>query len=177
MLKPQLLIFLLLLAPTLIWAQYQRIDNFIVKENLTSNGKVAIIAVDSVERADESINGTFKFSINGFEQSLEFHDGVAVPAHPIESSTFVYFKHKNLDSTTGRLYFLYKKDSEITPVKINGLLLLVIPVLILLIAYVFKRFLVTFLILAIAYGYFSYSKGLEPLKLLESAYHTITGFF
>lgn len=177
MLKPYHLIYLLLLVPTLAWGQFQRIDNFIVKENLTSNGKVAIIAVDSAERADENINGTFKFSINGFEQSLEFHNGVAVPAHPIESSTFVYFKHKNAESTTGRLYFLYKKDSEITPVKINGLLLLIIPAFILLIAYVFKRFLVTFLILAIAYGYFSYAKGLSPMQLLESAYHTIIGLF
>lgn len=177
MLKPVSLFHLLLLVPILAIGQYQRIDNFIVKENLTSNGKVAIIAVDSMEHADESIHGTFKFSINGFEQSLEFHNGVAVPAHPIESSTFVYFKHKNLENTTGRLYFLYKKDNKITPFKINGLLLLIIPGLLLMIAYIFKRFLVMFLILAAAYAYFSFSKGLSPIQILESAYYTITGVF
>lgn len=177
MFKPYYLLYLFVFFPAIVWGQYQRIDNFIVKENLTSNGKVAIIVVDSVENADESINGTFKFSINGFEQSLAFHDGVAVPAHPIESSTFAYFKHKNLEKTSGKLYFLYKKDNEITPVKINGLLLLLIPVVLLLIAYALKRFLVMFIILAIAYGYFSFSKGLSPVQILESAYHTIIGFF
>jgi hypothetical protein len=177
MFKPYYLIYLLLLLPTIAWGQYQRIDNFLVKENLTANGKIAIVAVDSVEHADENINGTFKFNINGFEQSLAFHDGVAVPPHPIENSTFVYFKHKNIQKTTGKLYFLYKKDNEITPIKINGLLLLLIPTVLLLIAYALKRFLVVFILLAVAYGYFSFSKGLSPMQILESSYHTILSFF
>ncbi|MCA5006538.1 hypothetical protein [Sphingobacterium bovistauri] len=152
---------------------FQRIDNFIIKENLTSNGKVAIIVVDSADVAQDNINGTFKFTINGFEQTLAFHNGVAVPSHPIESSTFVYFKHKNQEKTTGKLYFLYKKDNKISPIKINGLLLLIIPAIILLIAYAAKRLLTTFIILALVYGYFSYSKGLSISQLLESAFQVI----
>lgn len=150
-----------------------RIDNFIVKENITSNGKVAIVAVDSAENADERINGTFKFSINSFEQSLEFHDGVGVPSHAIDGSTFVYFKHKNIEKSTGKLYFLYKKDNNITPVKINGLLLLIIPAVLLLIAYAFKKLLTTFIVLAIVYGYFSFSKGLSLSQILESAMEVV----
>src|SRR5690606_11221458 len=99
MLKPLHFIYLLLLLPLSTGGQYQRIDNFLIKKNLTANGKIAIIAVDCLERSDESINGKFKFTINGFEQSLDFHNGVAVPTHPIESSTVVYFKHKNLENT------------------------------------------------------------------------------
>ncbi len=171
-----LFVILTLIIPITASGQYQRIDNFVVKENLTSNGKIAIIAVDSAENADESINGTFKFSINSFEQSLSFHQGVAVPSHPIDGSTFVYFKHKNQEGTVGRLYFLYKKDREITPVKINGVLLIAIPLLILLIGYVFKRFLTTFVVIALVYGYFSYSKGLSMIQVLESAYQTIKNF-
>ena len=155
----------------------QRIDNFMIKESLTANGKIAIIAVDSGDVAQDYINGTFKFTINGFEQSLNFHDGVAVPAHPIESSTFVYFKHKNQETTTGKLYFLYKKDNNISPIKINGLLLLLIPAVILLIAYAAKRLFTTFIILAIVYFYFSYSKGLSLSQILESAFHTISNLF
>ena len=151
----------------------QRIDNFLIKENLTSNGKVAIVVVDSADIAQDKINGTFKFTINGFEQSLSFHDGVAVPTHAIESSTFVFFKHKNQDKTTGKLYFLYKKDNKITPIKINGLLLLIIPAVILLIAYTAKRLFSTFIILAVVYGYFSFSKGLSITQLLESAFHVL----
>lgn len=151
----------------------QRIDNFIIKENLTSNGKVAIIAVDSADVAQDYIHGTFKFTINGFEQSLAFNQGVAVPSHPIESSTFVFFKHKNQEKTTGKLYFLYKKDNKITPVKINGLLLLIIPAVILLLAYTAKRLFSTFIILAIIYAYFSFSKGLSVSQILESAFHVL----
>lgn len=155
----------------------QYIDNFIVKENLTANGKVAIIAVDSSERANEAIDGTFKFSINGFEQHLAFHQGVGVPSHPIDGSTFAYFKHKNQNGSTGKLYFLYKKDNKITPVKINGLLLLIIPALLLLVAYAFKRLLTTFVVLALIYGYFSFSKGLSISQILESAIDVLKSFF
>lgn len=153
------------------------INNFLVKENLTANGKVAIIAVDSVETANEAINGTYKFSINGFEQTLAFHHGVGVPDHPIDGSTFVYFKHKNQNNSTGKLYFLYKKDNKITPVKINGLLLLIIPALLLLVAYAFKRLLTTFVVLAVVYGYFSFSKGLSVSQILESAVEVLKSFF
>jgi hypothetical protein len=169
------LLLLLILSTASVHAQstFQRIDNFVIKENLTSNGKVAIIAVDSTDVALDQINGTFKFTINGFEQSLAFHDGVAVPSHAIESSTFVYFKHKNQEKTTGKLYFLYKKDNKITPVKINGLLLLIIPALILLIAFAAKRLLMTVIILGIIYAYFSYSKGLSLTQVLESAFQVL----
>jgi len=172
-----LFVILALTLPAFASGQYQRIQQFVVKENLTANGKIAIIAVDSVENADESINGTFKFTINGFEQKLDFHEGVAVPSHPIDGSTFVYFKHKNQEGSVGKLYFLYNKDNKITPIKINGMLLLIIPALILLIAYTFKRFLSTFVVLAVIYAYFSYSKGLSMIQLLESAYQTLKNFF
>ncbi len=169
--------FITMIFPTLVWGQYQRIENFIVKENLTANGKIALIAVDSLENVNEHINGTFKFSINSFEQSLTFHDGVAVPSHPIDGSTFALFKHKNQHNSISKLYFLYKTDKEITPVKINGLLLLIIPGIILLIAYMFKRFLTTFVILALIYVYFSSTKGLSLMQILENTYHTIKAFF
>ncbi|SKB64105.1 hypothetical protein SAMN05660841_01628 [Sphingobacterium nematocida] len=155
----------------------QYIDNFIVKENLTANGKVAIVAVDSLDIANEAINGTFKFSINGFEQTLSFHQGVGVPSHPIDGSTFAYFKHKNLNGSSGKLYFLYKKDNNITPIKINGLLLLIIPAALLLLAYAFKRLLTTFIVLAVIYGYFSFSKGLSISQIIESAFEVLKSFF
>lgn len=175
-----LVLFLTLLYSTVLaYTQHnaQYIDNFIVKENLTANGKVAIVAVDSSEMANEAINGTFKFSINGFEQSIPFHQGVGVPSHPIDGSTFAYFKHKNQNGSSGKLYFLYKKENNITPVKINGLLLLIIPVALLLLAYAFKRLLTTFIVLALIYGYFSFSKGLSISQIMESALEVLKSFF
>lgn len=177
--KATLLIIIGLLFSLLSFSQDNilRINNFEVKESLTGNSKIAIIATDSVDKADESINGTFKFSINGFEQTLAFHHGVAVAAHPIDGSTFVYFKHKNQDKSTGKLYFLYKKDNEITPIKINGLLILVVTAILLIIAYSFKRFITTFIILAVIYSYFSFSKGLSIFQILESAVEVVKNLF
>lgn len=153
------------------------INNFDVKESLTGNSKIAIIATDSLNNPIEKIGGTFKFTINGFEQNLIFHQGVAVTDDPIDGSTFVYFKHKNQEKSTGKLYFLYKKGKEITPIKINGLLLIIIPAIILFIAYAMKRFISTFIILALVYGYFSFSKGLSISQIIESALEVVKKIF
>ena len=156
------------LAPLFLKAQPQKIDNFIIKENLTQNGKLAIIAVDSLEQPVERINGQFQFNLNGFQQSLSFHDGIAVIQHPLESSSFVFFKHKNQDDSIFKLYYIYKKDGGLKPIKINGLLLLLIPTLILVLAYMFKKFLTTFVVLGLIYAYFHYSKGLDLSQIMES---------
>lgn len=177
--KTTLLIIIALFFTWSSQAQGQRlqINNFDVKESLTGNNKIAIIATDSLDNADENIRGIFKFTINGFEQTLTFHQGVAIAADPIDGSTFVYFKHKNQDKSTGRLYFLYKKDKEITPIKINGLLLIIIPAIILFIAYALKRFISTFVILAVIYGYFSFSKGLSISQIIESSLEILKKLF
>lgn len=177
--KTRVLLFAFVLTALQVYGQrtQQYIDHFIVKENLTANGKVALVAVDSAEVANENINGTFKFSINGFEQVIAFHQGVGVPSQPIDGSTFAYFKHKNQNGTTGKLYFLYKKNNNITPIKINGLLLLIVPAIALLVAYAFKRLLTTFIVLAVIYGYFSFSKGLSLSQILESAFEVLKSFF
>lgn len=159
-----------------VQAQEQRIDNFIVKENLTQNGKLAIIAVDSAETPKEDINGTFVFNLNGFQQDLSFHDGVAVIKQPLESSTFVFFKHQNQHDSVGKLYYVHKSETGLKPFKIYGMLLLVIPVALLLIGYLFKRFLTMFVILAIIYAYFHYSKGLDFSKILESVFMGLKSF-
>lgn len=157
--------------------QQLRIDNFTVKENLTQNSKLAIIALDSAEQPLERINGTFVFNLNGFQQDLQFHDGVAVVQQPVESSTFVFFKHKNQEKTVSKLYYIHKKESELKPFKINGLLLLLIPLAILLVAYMFRRFLVTFFILALVYAYFHFSKGLDFSNIMESILDALKNLF
>src|SRR5690606_6041297 len=121
-------------------AQKQRIQNFLVKENLTQNGKLAIIAVDSAERPLETVNGTFIFSINGFQQDLDFHDGIAVVKHPLETSTFVFFKHKNQATTMGKLYYIHKQNNELKPFKIPELFLLTTPARLLLFGSLFNPF-------------------------------------
>ncbi|MFZ4262362.1 hypothetical protein ACFRAE_09975 [Sphingobacterium sp. HJSM2_6] len=162
-------IFSIILAATFsLKAQQIQIRDFSVKENLSQNGKLAIIALDSLEKTDNSINGSFAFTINGFQQDLKFTDGVAVTSQSIKSSTFVFFKHENVAKDFGKLYFLRVTEQGITPYKIKGLFLIILPLAILFIAYIFKRFLVTLVILAIGYFYLNYSKGLDLKQVLES---------
>ena len=164
-----LLLALIGLLPLASSAQQVAISDFMVKENLSQNGKLAIIATDSLEKTNNNIQGNYRFTINGFEQDLKFSDGVAVTSNPIASSTFVYFKHKSGQKDIGKLFFLRVTEKGITPYKISGMLLLIIPLLILYIAYKFKRFLITLLILAIIYFYLNYSKGLDVRELIESS--------
>lgn len=166
--KTYFLTLTLLLISLFCFAQKQQINNFIIKENLTQNGKLAIIAVDSTETPLEHINGTFIFNINGFQQDLSFHDGIAVVKQTMESSNFVFFKHSNQQKSYGKLYYIYKSKTGLKPIKIYGLLLIIIPAVVLLIAYAFKRFIGTFIILALIYGYFHFSKGLDLSKIFES---------
>lgn len=164
----------LFLCPHL-FGQSQAIQDFIVKENLSQNGKLAIIAVDTAERADDRIQGNFLFSVNGFQQSLRFQDGVAVMADPIESSTFVFFKHKNQQKEVGKFYFIRKTDDSLSPYKVNGLTLVLLPIMVLLIAYAFKRLLMVFVVIALVYGYLHFSKGLDLSQLFESFFFGLRG--
>src|SRR5690606_24232297 len=87
------------------------IDHFIVSENLIKNGKLAVIATDADELPNEAVSGTFQFVINGFKQELQFHDGVAIIPDPIESSAFVFIKHRNQQGSHGRLYYVLKSET------------------------------------------------------------------
>ncbi|MBE8714698.1 hypothetical protein [Sphingobacterium hungaricum] len=173
----KLIFFCLFMIPLFTSAQHQQIKDFLVKENLSQNGKLAIIAVDSTEKVDNVIHGNFRFIINGFQQDLQFEDGVSVYNHSVESSTFVLLKHKNQDKEIARYYFVRKTDKGLTPYKISALALILIPAVILLIAYMFKRFLTTIVVLVIVYGYFHYSKGLNISQLLESLFIGFKNFF
>lgn len=163
-----LIVTIALSLPFLSRAQQVGIQDFMVKENLSQNGKLAIIATDSLEKTNNLVQGDYTFTINGFQQILHFNDGVAVTSNPIESSTFVYFKHHAAQKDIGKLFFLRVTEKGISPYKISGILLLIIPLLILYIAYKFKRFLITLLILGIVYFYLNYSKGLDVKELIES---------
>lgn len=167
------LLFLLFFIPILGNAQIQKIENFVVKENLSGNGKLAIIAVDSTEKTNENINGTYKFSINGFTQDLQFHDGIGVPDDKIESSTFVFFKHKNQEKSKGRLFYVYKSEKGLSTFAISGLMFLIIPGVILLIAYAFKKLLVTAMVLAVAFFFFNHSQGLNISSIIESIFASL----
>lgn len=156
-----------------LWVHAQEtndIDHFMVSENLIKNSKLAIIATDAEEHPNETISGTYQFVINGFKQELEFNDGVAITPNAIETSAFVFIKHSNQQGSHGRLYYIWKRDQRINPIAINWYFLILVPAVILFIAYLFKRIMVLAIVVLIGLFIYNYSKGLN----LENIFETIT---
>lgn len=171
------LVFTLSGYATSAQSSLKTIDNFIVKENLLKSEKIAIIAADSLENPNESINGTFNFSVNGFKQELVFNDGVAVCPLQIEKSAFVFIKHLNENGSHSNLYFIYKKDTNLNPYKISWYLLLIIPVGLILIGYMFRKLIGLVILVLVAFSYFNYSKGLSIPTFFESIFNGIKNIF
>jgi len=158
-------------------AQTAAINNFIVKENLLKNNKLAIIAADSLDVPNENINGIYTFSVSGFTQSLRFNDGIAVLPLPIERSTFVYLKHQNDSGTHSKLVYVYKKDSDLTPYPINSLWLFIIPIVLVILAFAFRKLIIFAVIIFLVFVYFNHSSGLNLSTFFESIFDGLKNLF
>ncbi|QPH40981.1 hypothetical protein [Pedobacter endophyticus] len=158
-------------------AQNAAINNFLVKENLLKNNKLAIIAADSLNVPNENINGIYTFSVSGFTQELKFNDGIAVLPLPIAKSTFVYIKHKNDSGNHSKLVYVYKKESDLSPYTINSLWLFIIPVLFVIIAFAFRKLIIFVVIAFLLFVYFNHSAGLNLSTFFESIFDALRNLF
>lgn len=158
-------------------AQTAAINNFLVKENLLKNSKLAIIAADSLNNPNEKINGVYTFSVSGFTQSLKFNDGIAVLQLPIDKSTFVYIKHQNDAGTHSKLVYVYKKDTDLTPYAINSLWLFIIPTILVIIAFAFRKLIIFVVIAFLIFVYFNHSSGLNLSTFFESIFDGLKNLF
>ncbi len=166
--KLYIVLFSLLFITGKINAQPVSVNNFLVKEHLLKNSKLAIIATDSSDHPIETVNGTFLFNINGFQQELKFNDGIAVAPQKIEKSTFVYLKHQNELGTHSKLYYVIKKNEDLNPININWMLLLFVPLVIIVIATVFRKFIIFAIVLLAIIFFFNSSKGLNIPTFFET---------
>jgi len=157
--------------------QRYHLDNFIVKENLIKNNKLAIIACDSLDEPTDKLNGTFLFVINGFKQQLNFSGGVAISPQEIDKSSFVFLKHQNEHGTHSKLYYVMKNDDGLKPIKISWVFLLLIPLVIIFIATIYKRLILLAIVALLAFAYFNYNKGLSFEGLFETVSAGIRSFF
>src|SRR5690606_9421529 len=166
----KLFLLIFLFSNCLVYGEQKnemKINNFVIKETLTQNNKLAILACDSLEQPLEHINGTFQFTINGFKYPLKFSDGVAITSNEIENSTFVYLQHKNSSGTHSSLFYVLKKEDGLKIYKISWYLLLLVPIVLIICVMLFKRFLWLAIILLIVYFYFNSKKGLNVGNFLE----------
>ncbi|MFN0256995.1 hypothetical protein [Pedobacter ureilyticus] len=167
----RLIVFIcLLFSSGVSVAQTTSINNFIIKESLLKNSKIAIIAADSLENPIEAINGTYTFSVSGFTQQLVFNNGVAILPLPIDKSTFVYVKHTNDNGTHSKLLYVYKKDGDLNPITISRIFFIIIPLVIVLLAFAFKKFIYLAVIIFLIFFFFSYSNGLNISTYFETIF-------
>lgn len=174
--KKALFLFLLpFVLPLIGFAQSDSLSNFIVKENLLKNDKLAIIATDSLESPIETINGTYSFSINGFKQELLFHDGVAVAPMQIAKSAFVFLKFHGPTKNKAKLYYVIKRESGLNPIKINWMMLVIIPVIIIAFASMFRKFIIAAVIVIIGLMIFNSQKGLDIHTFTDTIWEGLKG--
>ena len=175
--KNALLFLLLFIAGTAVFAQKADIDNFIVKESLLKNSKLAIIAADSLDQPMEQINGIYTFTVSGFTQTLKFNDGVAVMPLQLERSAFVYIKHKNDAGTHSKLLYVYKKEGNLSPYQINSMWLILFPMIIVVLAFAFRRFIIIALLILLIFFYFNHANGLGIGTFLETIFDSLKRLF
>lgn len=161
-------LFVLLLFINSAFAQNSSINNFIVKESLLKNSKLAIIAADSLEQPLETINGVYTFSVSGFSQEVTFANGVAILPLKIDKSTFVYLKHENDAGTHSKLVYVFKKDGNLSPFTISRFFMILIPLIIIILAFAFKKFIYIAVILLLIFMYFNHSNGLNISTFFET---------
>lgn len=170
-------IFSLLGVNSFVFADTIAINHFIVKENPFAKDEIAVIATDSLNNIQEKVNGMFSFSVNGFHEELKFDNGTAFYRHKLDRSSFLYLKHVNDNGTHSILYYIYKHDSKLDAFHISWILLLAIPLGLILLAYLFKRFIIIAVVIFCVFFYFNHHNGLTMPTFFESIIDGLKGMF
>lgn len=165
----KLLLLIIFALPVWCFAQGSgvSIKHFIIKDNPFAQNQVAIVAVDSLNNTISDLSGHFLFTINGFDDTLQFDKGVAFYSHKIDRSSFIYARHENETGTHSMLYYIYVSD-KLIPVHISWVVLIAIPVVLILLAYMFRRFIIVAVIILLIFVYFNYHLGLSIGTFFQS---------
>lgn len=153
------------------------IDQFILKENPFAKDEVAVVACDSAGITQEKINGSFDFTINGFSEALHFENGIAFYHHKLEKSSFLYLKHRDEINSHAHLFYIYKHDSKLDPYNISWKLLVAIPLILILLGYMFKRFIIIAIIIFCFFSYFNYHGGMSLGTFFETIFDGLKHIF
>ncbi len=175
--KLLLVICLTILSAGFVLADTVTIKHFEIKENPFAKDEIAIVATDTAHNILENINGKFTFSVNGFTEQLRFEKGTAFYRHKLDKSSFLYVKHENDSGTHSLLYYVYRTDDKLIPIHISWMVLLIIPAALLLLSYMFKRFIIFAIIIFCIFLYFNHHAGLGIPTFFESIFDGLKGMF
>lgn len=142
------------------------IHDFKLSPALFENNSIHITALNKAGDEDILVNGRYNFSVNGFEKRLLFLGGSAEYPDNLTSSTFLYMKCGPVDRPVSRLFYVYRTGSGLAPFKISLFWLLVIPVILILGSFVFKRLI--FLAFIVIVLFFLFNKGLSVKSYLSA---------
>jgi hypothetical protein len=172
-----LILCLALFSTGLALADTVTINHFVIKENPFAKDEIAVVATDTANNILENVNGKFSFIMNGFQEPLKFDKGTAFYRHKLDRSSFLYVKHVNDKGTHSILYYIYRSENKLIPIHISWIVLLLIPLLLVLFAYLFKRFIIIAIILFIIFIYFNHHSGLSIPTFFESIIDGLKGLF
>jgi uncharacterized protein YxeA len=170
-------VLLMLLAGNFVFADTVTIKQFVIKENPFADSEVAVVAVDSAGAVQEKVDGVFAFTINGFQEQMKFDKGTAFYRHKLDKSAFFYVKHINDQGTHSMLYYIYKQDGKLRPFHVSWMLLIIIPLALILLGYMFKRFIIIAIIIFCIFLYFNHHNGLTMPTFFESIFDGLKGIF
>ncbi len=140
-------------------------SRFLDKSNLT------IIAKDSIGREENGINGIYPIEINGFEYRLFFIFGKASFPGKLRNSTLVSLKALDETVTQPSFYLLIRWPTGIYPQKVSVFWLIGIPLVILILCFLFRKLILVFGVVLILF--FIFNKGVDPIHLFHSIYDWI----
>jgi hypothetical protein len=172
-----LTICIIIISAGVAMADKVSINHFVIKENPFAKDEIAVLATDTANNILENVTGIFDFTINGFQENLKFDKGTAFYRHKLERSSFLYAKHINDSGTHSALYYVYKGDNKLIPIHISWIVLLAIPLLLVLLAYTFKRFIIIAIIIFCIFLYFNHHSGLSIPTFFESIIDGLKGLF
>jgi hypothetical protein len=124
---------------------------------LSNEGSLKVQSLLKNGQIDESIEGKYKFVINGYIEKLDFKNGEASLPTNISESSVLYIKHEKSTETVQHLYYQIAGFVFEIPFYILWLL----PLLIIIIALVIKRIIMLFLIIAVIVFFVAQGLGLS----------------
>lgn len=175
--KGLLTVILAVLFAGVAFADTVSIKHFVIKENPFANNEIAIVATDTSNNILENVNGVFSFTVNGFQEGLRFEKGTAFYRHKLDKSSFLYVKHVDDAGTHSMLYYVYKGSDKLVPIHISWIVLIAIPILLVVLGYMFKRFIIIAVIIFIIFLYFNYHNGLSIPTFFESIIDGLKNLF